>query len=119
MPCSRPWSTTCRVRMSTVLIDDVPFRHNLSGPALKEAQVRITASRCTVYDLLSLLETSIKAGDAAGAERARTMLVTNPASILSSAVAANKKLKPGRRQSLERCLDIPVDLDFTLPFPET
>jgi hypothetical protein len=39
--------------------------------------------------------------------------MTSPQARLASAITANKKLRPAKRQTLDKCLAVPTALDFS------
>jgi hypothetical protein len=102
----------------TVLIDSVPFKHGLFGPALSDAVVRIKTAKIITKSRTNDLLKSIKAADPVAAAHFRDELINGPDARLVSAIVANKKLRPDRRQTLEKCLLVPTLLDLSKPLTE-
>jgi hypothetical protein len=69
-------------------------------------------------DVVDQLDTSIAAKEEGAEAEARDWLLTSSGTLLTSAVEANKNLKPGKRQSLEACLEAPDFIDLGKPFPQ-
>lgn len=104
--------------MSTVYIDEVPFRHNLSAAELAEAGALIQHARGTTRKMREQLRISIKLGNTGDEEHAKALLLSSQESLLIAAIRGNGKLKPKHRQSLERCLSVPDELTFDAPLNE-
>jgi hypothetical protein len=104
--------------MPTVSINDVPFKHGLSAPDLDSARKYISECQTKARHLRDELLKVVQAGDEAGQASATAALLTDPASRVAAAISANKKLKAGKRQTLERCLAVPSLLDFQAPLSE-
>jgi hypothetical protein len=102
--------------VATVLIDNVEFKTGLSPAAVSDAKAKLTLARVATKDYTFKLRKSIKVDPAAEAE-ARDNLIYGYDARLVSAFAANKKLKPLHRQTLESCLSVPSLLEFSSPLP--
>lgn len=104
--------------MPVALIDSVAIKHSLSGAALADAKKLISKSRFATNSWATVLRKSIKSGDDVDQAEARQWLMTSPEALLTSAIAANRKLRTAKRQTLERCLAVPQLLDFSGPLKE-
>jgi hypothetical protein len=104
--------------MPTVFIDGVSFKHGLSAPDLASTRKYISECQTKARYLRDGLLKAVQAGDDTGQASATAALLTDPASLVTAAVSANKKLKARKRQTLERCLAAPSLLDFQAPLSE-
>lgn len=104
--------------MQVALIDSVAIKHSLPGAALAAAKKLISKSRSATNSWATVLRKSIKSGDDAAQAEARQWLMTSPEALLTSAIAANRKLRTAKRQTLEQCLAVPKLLDFSGPLKE-
>lgn len=104
--------------MPTLFVDNVAFKHQLSGQALSDAYAQIATARADTNMRVEELLAGIKADDAFLTQRAGALLIEGSDARLASAITANKKLRPPYRQTLERCLAVPALLDFSKPLPE-
>lgn len=104
--------------MPITLIDGVAFKHSLPGSAVADAMKLIEVSRSATKSKSTALINSIKSGDQLTQVEARHWLMTSPQALLTSAIAANKKLRTAKRQTLEKCLAVPGVLDFNEPIEE-
>jgi len=99
-------------------IRGVEFRHNLSGSEVCNAIKLVDVSRAAVSTRVARLRESIQAGNPLEERGSRHWLLTSPEALLASAIAANRKLRPTRRRTLDECLTVPAAIDFAVPFPE-
>lgn len=106
------------VRMGVVLIDQVPFKHDLSKPQLSAARALIKDCRETTNAKAALLREAIGVGDIEQQAQLHAALTEGSDAIIASAITANRKMKFGKRGSLEHCLSIPTKLDFSKRLPE-
>lgn len=104
--------------MPTIAFGNVPFRCDFTPADFAEICEHIELSRKTTKTWAKKLGEAIESKDYAAQLSAKTWLLESPEAILTSAIAANRKLKPHKRQSLERCLGMPGQLTFSKPFPE-
>ena len=105
--------------MPTAFIDNVVVKHRLSADALADALLRVSRrqERIRTTAPAQFLK-GIKADDPFLLHRHGKLLIEGHDARLVSSIAANKKMKPRLRQSLERCLAVPKLLDFSKPLPE-
>ncbi|MBK5264414.1 MAG: hypothetical protein JJE34_04140, partial [Alphaproteobacteria bacterium] len=61
---------------------------------------------------------AIQSGDIEAQRQLVGMIFDSPAVRLCTSISANMKIKPAKRQSLERCFDVASDLSFSAPLPE-
>jgi hypothetical protein len=104
--------------MPTTLIDGIAFKHSLPESAVADAMKMIEKSRSATKATATALVNSIKSGDESTQVKARQWLMTSPHALLTSAIAANKKLRTAKRQTLEKCLAVPGVLDLNEPIAE-
>jgi hypothetical protein len=104
--------------MPSVSIRGVSFEHQLSPTELAVAVKQIDASRAITKNWKKKLHDAIQEKDKPGQIEARDRLLYAPEAVLTAAIAANRKLRPSKRASLERCLGVPGQLDFSKPIPE-
>ncbi len=99
-------------------IDGVPMKTGLSAADVSEAKAKLEIARAATKARAGELLKSIKAADAVAVKELSDMLLNGEDARLVSAFAANKKLKPDHRQTLERCLSVPSLLKFEHPLSE-
>lgn len=104
--------------MPTADVCGVPFKHGLSSTDLAHALKGIEASCAAANLRVKSLRAAIASGDQFGQTQARDWLLYSPEALLTAAVAANRKINPYKRQTLERCLAVPSLIDFSQPFGE-
>lgn len=104
--------------MGEVKIDGVVLPHSLSAPALRAARKAIEQARIGTNTVMEQLRESIESGDATAQKKIFAGLSTNKDVLLTCAIAANKSLKPVKRQSLESCLKTADSLSFAEPLSE-
>jgi hypothetical protein len=105
--------------MPTTLLDGTPFKHSLSPKELGEALAMVKEARTSTHKLVKAHAKAVKSGNEPLQQELLEKLIYAPEPILASAIAANKKLKPSKRQTLDRCLAMPSLLDFSEPLSET
>jgi hypothetical protein len=94
------------------------MKTGLSAADVSEAKAKLEIARAATKARTSDLLKSVKAGDTVAQAELSEMLLYGEDARLVSAFAANKKLKPERRQTIERCLSVPSLLNFGQPLPE-
>jgi hypothetical protein len=90
--------------VKTTQIDGIAFKHNLSELELAEARTAIQDAQTKANTLLAGLRQSRITKDLPAEIEFRNMLYHSDEARLSAAIAANKKLSPHKRTSLEDCL---------------
>jgi len=104
--------------MGEVKIDGAVFPHSMSASALKAARKTIEQARISTKSLMEKLQKSIASRDAIAQKGILAALPSNKDILLTCAVAANKTLKPKKRQPLESCLEVANSLSFDKPLSE-
>jgi hypothetical protein len=102
--------------MASTYIDDLNFKHRLSPDQLREAVHVIAEARVAAEAMDKQLARALPGSLAA--EQARQLMLGSSASILYSAVRANKKIKPRKRASLDRCLELATTLNLSRAIDE-
>jgi hypothetical protein len=96
--------------MGSVNINNSLFRHLFSPSELKKVLEDITAADIAAGNMDDQLLLAVESG--AVVEDAAASVLFAESSILHSAIRANKKLKPHRRATLNRCLGLPGTLNL-------
>ena len=78
--------------MGVVLIDQVPFKHDLSKPQLSAARGLIKDCRETTNAKAALLREAIGVGDIEQQAQLHAILTESSDAIIASAITANRKL---------------------------
>jgi hypothetical protein len=102
--------------MGLVNVNNSLFPHSFSPSELTKALDQIAAAATVAKKMDDQLLGHI--GSGAGVEEAAAGVLFAEPSILYSAVRANKKLKPHRRATLNRCLSLPGTLNVAAPITE-
>jgi hypothetical protein len=101
-----------------VLIDQVPFKHDLSGAELKDVLSGINAARASTKSRSRLLLEAHIGGDKPGQKKLIESLLYGEDARLVSVIRANQKLPAKKRHPLERCLSVGQSLDLSKPLKE-
>lgn len=104
--------------MGQVLIDQVPFKHDLSAAELKHVLSGVNAARASTNSRVKLLSKAHEAGDKTGQKEIIQTLVDGPDASLVSVIRANQKLPAKKRRPLEECLSVAQSLDLSKPLKE-
>ena len=104
--------------MGEIKIDGAVFPHSMSVPALKAARKAIEQARISTKAIMEQLRESVDSRDATAQKEILAGLSTNKDVLLTCAIAANKTLRPKKRQSLESCLEAANILSFEKPLSE-
>jgi hypothetical protein len=104
--------------MGEVRIDGAVFPHSMSASALKAARKTIEQARISTKSLMEKLQKSIASRDAIAQKGILAALPSKKEILLTCTIAANKTLKPKKRQPIESCLEVPNSLSFDKPLSE-
>ena len=104
--------------MGQVLIDQVPFKHDLSAAELKHVLSAVKAARASAKARSKLLSEAHQVADKAGQQTLIESLLNGEDARLASAIRANQKLPTKKRRSLEDCLSVAQSLDLSKPLKE-
>jgi len=102
--------------MGSVNINNSLFPHSFSPSELTKALKHVVAATAVAKKMDDQLLLAM--GLDASVEEAAAAVLFAESSILYSAVQANKKLKPHRRVTLNRCLRLPGTLNVAAPIAE-
>jgi hypothetical protein len=102
--------------MGSVNIYNSLFLHSFGPSELTKALEQIVAAAGAANKMDDQLLLAVESG--AGVQDAAAAVLFDESSILYSAVQANKKLKPHRRATLDRCLKLPGTLNLAAPINE-
>jgi hypothetical protein len=90
--------------MTSHSFNGVPITHCMPTASLTEAVKLIEDTRAASSGRMKALGKAIASGDEAGIKELTHWLVNSQEALLTSAIVANRKLKPAYRQSLETFL---------------
>jgi hypothetical protein len=99
-------------------IDGVPFAHSMGSKQLSEARTAIQNANAARRVWIHEIALSIASHNAASASALINQYLADPQVRLAATIAANKSLKPRRRQTLERCFEAAHELNLFKPIPE-
>jgi len=102
--------------MGSVNINNSLFPHSFGPSELAKALEHVAAAATAAKKMDDQLLVAM--GSGVGVEEAAAEVLFDEPSILYSAVRANKKLKPHRRATLNRCLSLPGTLNVGAPIAE-
>lgn len=104
--------------MSIVDIYGSPFKHSMSKAELKEARAAVDFAFKMARQRADELRAAVKAEDQGAITVATDTFLHSPDVRLACAIAANSRLKPRKRRTLETCLMMPASLSFDEPISE-
>jgi len=105
------------VRMSVVFVDGVAFKHKMAQSELSAALASVHAARIEARASVDALK--VKLGQAPlEAKSLAQAILTSKQVALASAVRTNKRLRPARRATLDRCFAVTANLELEGPVPE-